>query len=55
MRFDYKNVLVTGTAGFIGFHLSRRLLENGCRVVGLVIMVLPMRQCIVPAIPGLIP
>ena len=38
MRFDYKNVLVTGTAGFIGFHLSRRLLENGCRVVGLDIM-----------------
>ena len=38
MRFDYKNVLVTGAAGFIGFHLSRRLLENGCRVVGLDIM-----------------
>jgi len=38
MRFDYKNVLVTGAAGFIGFHLAHRLLENGCRVVGLDIM-----------------
>jgi UDP-glucuronate 4-epimerase len=29
------NVLVTGAAGFIGFHLSKRLLDNGARVVGL--------------------
>ena len=28
------NILVTGAAGFIGFHLSRRLLERGDRVVG---------------------
>lgn len=28
-------ILVTGSAGFIGFHLSRRLLERGEHVVGL--------------------
>ncbi len=27
--------LITGTAGFIGYHLSRRLLEQGKRVVGI--------------------
>jgi UDP-glucuronate 4-epimerase len=35
MKLDYQNVLVTGAAGFIGYHLVKRLLENGCRVVGL--------------------
>jgi UDP-glucuronate 4-epimerase len=35
MTFTYKKALVTGAAGFIGFHLSRRLLENGVQVVGI--------------------
>ncbi|MDZ7771630.1 MAG: NAD-dependent epimerase [Balneolaceae bacterium] len=30
-----KHILVTGAAGFIGFHLSRRLVEEGYRVTGL--------------------
>jgi UDP-glucuronate 4-epimerase len=33
--FDHKKVLVTGAAGFIGFHLTRRLLQAGAAVVGL--------------------
>lgn len=35
MAFEYKTAIVTGAAGFIGFHLSKRLLENGCRVIGI--------------------
>jgi len=32
--FD-KPVLITGAAGFIGFHLAKRLLDDGCDVVGM--------------------
>jgi UDP-glucuronate 4-epimerase len=35
MEIDVKNVLVTGAAGFIGFHLARRLLSNGVHVTGI--------------------
>ena len=28
-------ILITGTAGFIGFHLCQRLLERGDQVIGL--------------------
>jgi UDP-glucuronate 4-epimerase len=34
MQLNFKTVLVTGAAGFIGYHLSKRLLDDGCRVVG---------------------
>lgn len=30
-----KKILVTGTAGFIGFHLTKRLVEDGFEVIGL--------------------
>lgn len=29
-----QKILITGGAGFIGFHLSRRLLEEGCSIIG---------------------
>ena len=34
---EYKNkpLLVTGAAGFIGFHLCKSLLEDNCKVIGL--------------------
>jgi len=35
MNFQFNRVIVTGAAGFIGFHLSRRLLKNGCHVTGI--------------------
>ncbi len=34
MNPNFKNILVTGAAGFIGFHLSKRLLKNGYNVYG---------------------
>jgi UDP-glucuronate 4-epimerase len=35
MKFNFNNVLVTGAAGFIGYHLCLRLLKNGCTVTGI--------------------
>jgi UDP-glucuronate 4-epimerase len=35
MKFVFKNVLVTGAAGFIGFHLCRQLLKDGVRITGI--------------------
>ncbi len=35
MELDFHHVLVTGAAGFIGFHLSRRLAEEGYAVTGI--------------------
>ena len=29
-----KKILITGSAGFIGFHLSKRLLDSGYEVIG---------------------
>jgi UDP-glucuronate 4-epimerase len=34
MDLSHRIILVTGAAGFIGFHLARRLLSAGARVVG---------------------
>jgi len=35
MDLKYQNVLVTGAAGFIGYHLAKRLLTEGHQVAGL--------------------
>jgi len=35
VKLEFNKVLVTGAAGFIGYHLSKRLLENGCSVAGI--------------------
>ena len=35
MNFQFNRVLITGAAGFIGFHLSMRLLKDGCHVAGI--------------------
>jgi len=34
-RGVYMKILVTGAAGFIGFHLSRKLLENSREIIGI--------------------
>jgi UDP-glucuronate 4-epimerase len=34
MTLNYKIALITGAAGFIGFHLSKRLLNEGIKVIG---------------------
>ncbi|MCJ7538212.1 MAG: NAD-dependent epimerase [Desulfobacterales bacterium] len=35
MKLEFNKVLVTGAAGFIGYHLSKRLLESGFSVTGI--------------------
>ena len=35
MRFNLKNILVTGAAGFIGYHVTIKLLSLGYNVVGI--------------------
>lgn len=35
MEFEFNTVLVTGAAGFIGFHLSQRLIDQGIQVTGI--------------------
>lgn len=35
MAFQFNTILVTGCAGFIGYHLSLRLLKEGCFVKGI--------------------
>ena len=35
MKKTYKNILVTGCAGFIGSNLSQKLIKEGYRVIGI--------------------
>ncbi len=35
MKLEYNTVLVTGAAGFIGYHLAKKLLENGKKIIGI--------------------
>ena len=35
MKSDNNKILITGSAGFIGFHLSRQLLSKGYQIIGL--------------------
>ena len=35
MKLNFNSVLVTGAAGFIGYHLSERLLKEGHSVTGI--------------------
>ena len=30
-----KKILITGIAGFIGFHIGKKLIENGTKVIGI--------------------
>ena len=35
LKLNNKVILITGSAGFIGFHLSKKLLETGVSIIGL--------------------
>ena len=35
MELEQKKILITGAAGFIGFHVAKRLLEQGLEITGL--------------------
>jgi len=35
MNFEFKNILVTGAAGFIGFHLCQQLLKGDVQITGI--------------------
>ena len=32
---EKETILITGAAGFIGFHLSEKLLKRGAKIIGL--------------------